>query len=243
VDPGPGSSGAPRQPWINTFDGFFTRRVALTYAITDDLPGDRNFHEGLLSIETPLSRRLWLGINVPFLDSLQGGRGPSTTHFGDVTITPKYLLYESRDFSLSTGLTVRVPTGVNVTGGDRTTLLPFVAFWTDLGAAVSLRGGTGVDIAVDHKKAADEVYVANLSLGQTLTRHDAAVLGDFTYYVAANFRQELGEHSSDHTFFTLTPGIRTQVVRNWSLLVGYEFPIVGPKPFDDRVIMVLERAW
>jgi hypothetical protein len=243
VDPGPGTSGAPRKAWINTFDGFFTRRATLTYAFTDDLPGDRDFHRGSFSIETPLSRRLWLGIDVPFIDSLQGGRGPSTSHFGDMTITPKYMVYESRDFSLSTGLTVRVPTGADVTRDDRTTLLPFVAFWTDLGAGVSLRGGTGLDISLDHKRTADEVYVANVALGQTLTRHDAALLGDFTYYVSANLRQEFGENSSDHTFLTLTPGVRTNLPREWSFLAGYEFPIVGPKPFDDRVIFVLERDW
>ena len=243
IDPGPGSSGAPRQSWINTFDGFFTRRVAATYAYTDDLPGDRNFHTGLLSIETPLSRRLWLGINVPFLESLQGGRGPSTTHFGDVDVTGKFMVYESRNFSLSTGLTVRTPTGVGITGDDRTTMTPFVAFWTDLGAGVSLRGGTGLDISLDHARAPDEVYVANLALGQTIRRHDTVLLSDFTYYLAANLQQEFGGHGNDQTFLTLTPGIRTHLAREWYFLMGYEFPIVGPKPFDDRFIFVLEKDW
>jgi hypothetical protein len=243
LDPGPGSSGAPRQTWVNTFDGFLTRQAYVTYTYTSDLPGDRDFHHGQLSIETPLSRRLWLGVNVPFIDSLQGGRGPSTSHFGDVTITPKYLLYESRDFSLSTGLTVRTPTGTEISRGDRTTLLPFVAFWSDLGRGVSLRGGTGLDIAVDNNRGPDGAYIANLSLGQTLTHHEAAPLGDFTYYLAANLRQEFGENSSDHTFLTLTPGIRTHLGRDWSFLAGYEFPIIGPKPFDDRLTLILLKGW
>ena len=243
VNPGPGCSGAPRQSWINTFDAFFTRQAVVTYNITNRLPGGQDLHEGQLSIQTPLSRRLWLGIDVPFVESLQGGRGPSTSHFGDVSITPKFMLYESKDFSLSTGLTVRTPTGTEITGGDRTTLLPFVAFWTDLGRGVSLRGGTGVDIAVDHKRAADGDYVANLSVGQTIVRQEGAPLGDFTYFLATNWRQEFGERSSDHTFFSLTPGFRTSLGRDWAFRAGYEVPVVGPKLYEERLTFVLEKGW
>ncbi len=54
-----GSSGAPRQGWLNTADGFFTREAHLAYDWSR-VDGE-DAHQGLARFHYPLSRRLWSG--------------------------------------------------------------------------------------------------------------------------------------------------------------------------------------
>jgi hypothetical protein len=51
-----GESGAPRQGWLGTADGFFTREAHLAYTYID-ANGD-DFHQGLARFNFPFSRRL-----------------------------------------------------------------------------------------------------------------------------------------------------------------------------------------
>jgi hypothetical protein len=50
--------------------------------------------------------------------------------FGDLTFTPRVMLHETRDFSLTSELAVTVPTGNQPLTG-KTTLTPAVAFWNN----------------------------------------------------------------------------------------------------------------
>lgn len=241
IAPPDGCSGAPRQGWINTFDGFFTREWHLAYAFTNNLPDGSDAHLGLFTFNTPLSRRLWLGIDVPFITSLEGG-ADSETAFGDVFVTPKVMLQETQNMSLSAGLTIQIPTGSESTGGDLSSLFPHIDLWTDIGGGWSLRGGTGFVIPTEESVSPDAVWVLNASIGQTVTCHDNTPLGDFTYYLAANLRQDLGA-TDDHTFVSFTPGIRTHLGNNYFFLAGVEVPVTGPQPFDERIILVIVKGF
>lgn len=237
-----GASGVPRQGWINTFDGFLARDFTFVYEFTDHRADGRDENLGVLQFHTPLSRRLWLGIDVPYVDGIQGAGGlPSVTNFGDITITPKVLLHETENFSLSAGLSIQTPTGQTATGSGQTDLFPFLALWTDLGNGWSIRGGTGVDVPLDRSAMPDTVYVANLAVGQTLSGHAAAPLGDFTYYLAVNLRQDLGP--DNNTFVSLTPGIRTYLGHNFYLMSAIEIPVANPRPFDDRFILAIVKGF
>jgi hypothetical protein len=237
IAPPNGSGGAPRQTWINTFNGFFTRELQFFYELTDLNPGNRNNeHLGLFSLQTPLSRRLWLGIDIPFLVGLEGGDGVSgRVDFGDVIITPKVMLKETQNMSLSAGLGIRIPTGERGTVGDLSSLTPFVAYWSDIGGGWSLRRGIGLEIPTDNKVTPDAVFVTNVSIGQTITPHNNTPLGDFTYYPAFNMRNDLGG-SDEHTLITLTPGMRNHLGNNLFFLAGWEIPVTGPRGFDQRGI-------
>jgi hypothetical protein len=99
-------------------------------------------HIGDVTIFTPLSRRLEMGIFVPFIDSLNPGK----SSFGDVTIVPRIMLSENKDLGVTSGLAIRTPTGDTSTGNGQTRVDPFVAVWADLGHAWQLRSGLDVNV-------------------------------------------------------------------------------------------------
>lgn len=236
IRPPSGPSGAPRQVWLNSADGFFTREFHLFYFWTDNIAKLGDAHTGLFQFQTPLSRRLWVGFDVPFVGLTNFGGDMDTARFGDLTITPKVMLTETQDMSLSAGLAVRTASGTRATGDDQFVLTPFTALWTDLGSGVSLRGGIGVEVPInDYARSIlpDAVLVSNLAIGQTLTGTDGGPFRDFSYYVALNLRRDLGD-ADGHTFLSITPGLRTNLGNNWSFLAAYEVPVVGPRQFDQR---------
>jgi len=240
---GAGSSGAPRQGWINSFDGHFTREGHLVYSFTNETADGRDAHLGLTQIQTPLSRRLWIGVDLPFVTALESDRGlPSEAGFGDMSITPGVMLYEREDVSLSGRLGIRVPTGDEQDGGGQTQFFPRLEFWSDLGDAWTLRGGAGVDVPTHARRGPDAVFVTNLAVGRTFTPHEATPFGDFAGYLALTMRNDMGA-DENHTFLSLTPGIRTHVGRGFFLLAGLEVPVVGPRPFEQRATFAIVRGF
>ena len=109
---------------------------------------------------TPLSRRLMLITNVPFvvhnnvsdglptIDPENDQASPNQTTFGDVSFTPRVLLYESRDFSVTADLTVLTPTGDDPVAG-RSALIPSVAFWYNFAGGWVIRGGLASNVVSD----------------------------------------------------------------------------------------------
>lgn len=245
IRPPDGSSGAPRQVWLNAADGFFTREFHLFYFWINNIAKQGDAHVGLFQFQTPLSRRLWVGFDLPFVGLDGFGGSADTARFGDLTVTPMVMLSESQDRSLTAGLAIRTPTGTRPTGDDLLLLTPFVALWTDLGSGVSLRSSLGVEVPINDNARSllpDAVLVGNLALGQTLTCHDAAPFGDFTYYVSLNVRRDLGT-ANEHTFLSITPGVRTHLGHNWYFLAAYEVPVVGPRGFDQTILAGLVKGW
>ncbi|MBA3517705.1 MAG: transporter [Rhizobiales bacterium] len=223
-----GSSGAPRQGWLNTADGFFTREAHLAYDWIED--GGSDAHRGLARLHYPLSRRLWAGLEVPFIREIEGETG-----FGDVGLTTQMMLVESRDLSLNAGIGFEFPTGdddtaVGFFGPDVFGFVPQINLWTDLGAGVALRGRLSYVLREDEGV---DGFAANVALGQTITGAEATPFGQFTYYLSAN----LFEPEEGSTFFSLTPGIRTRLAGDLFFLAGVEVPVINRSDyFDQRVI-------
>lgn len=218
-----GESGAPRQGWLNTTDGFFTREVHLAYDWSDDRP-DGDLERGIARFHYPLSRRLWVGIEAPFVQSLDGESG-----FGNVTATGQVMLAETRNFSLNAGAGVELDTADDDFQGGFG-VVPQVNFWRDVGAGVSVRGRLAYALRDDEGQ---DGLIANFAAGQTVTPPENAPFGQFTYYLSAN----LFEPENGDTFFSLTPGIRTRLVGNLFFLAGVEFPLTDrDDSFDHRLI-------
>jgi Putative MetA-pathway of phenol degradation len=203
----------------------------------------QNEDAGTLLFETPISRRWMVGVSVPVVDSLAAGGGaPSATGFGDVVLENRFLLTETQDTTLSFNFNIRTPTGDTKIGADQTRLIPYLAFWQDMGKGVSVRGGAGFDVPVDcDPNQHGTIGFVNLAIGQTITEREAAPLGDFTYYVAINLSRNLG--SNDSTSVTLTPGVRTHLGNDWFFLAGVEVPVTGPLPFNERFTFVLVKGF
>ena len=151
-----GSGGAPRHGWLNTVDGWFTREWHVGYFHTDGEGTGPDTHVGIYQHQTPLSRRLWLGIDVPFVVNVDGDGGAADAEdFGDIVVIPKIKLYDARDMSVTAEVGIQIPTGTDAVGADRTALNPRINVWTDIGGGWSLRGGVGVNVATESSVAPD----------------------------------------------------------------------------------------
>ena len=214
-----GPSGAPRQGWLNTDDGFFTREAHLAYDYTDLNGGEAN--EALLRLNLPLSRRVWVGFTEPFYQETRRSNVASASGTGDGTLTTEVMLSETRDFSLNAGVGWRLPWGSSRVGSGVFGASPQINLWKDVGAGVSLRGGIAYEVL--NSRTQPNAFLLNAAVGQTVTPHAWAPIGDFTYYLLANYHSP----SSGTAFFSLTPGIRTHLGGNLFFLTGVEVPLAN----------------
>jgi hypothetical protein len=245
-----GTGGAPRQDWINAADGnmyrlwFFTFSEGFNY-------GASNGYLGAYTVYTPLSRRLELITNIPFVVANNASNGlpsinppgtGSTSHsqttFGDVSFTPRVLLHETQDFSVTVQMTVVTPTGSSPLQGH-TDLIPEVAFWNNFAGTWVIRGGIGYDIPL--RGGGTDTLITQFAIGQTLTGHDVPVVGDFTYYLSADMGTPLsGNHLNS---LSLTPGIRTHLGHDWYFLAGLPTPLTKERVADVGMIFWFMKAW
>lgn len=227
-----GDSGAPRQGWLATADGFFTREVHLAANYTDVAGPDA---WGVLGrFHYPLSRRLWAGVEVPFYQ--ESGRSGG---FGDVTLTTQVMLAERRNLSVNAGVGWRLPTGSIRQGNNQFAVQPQLNIWTDVGRGFSLRGRVAYEFA---DRNLPDSFVLNAAIGQTVTPHSRVPFGDLTWYVAANWREPTT--SGGTSFVSITPGVRTHVGNNLFLLAGVEFPVTNnANSFNQRYIVQLVQGF
>jgi len=240
ISPPSGSGGAPRMGWVNAADGHFNRNFIMDYLYTDRVPGTTsasphsNLNLGVFQFQSPLSRRLWISLDVPFPATSQSVNGvPGKSSFGDFNVSTRVMLHETQDLSVNAGLGVRTDVGDPSTGTGQTRLYPQGQFWRDIGSGFVLRGGFGVDIATN-PSLSPSATVSQLALGRFLTPHDAAPFGDLCLSLALVVRNNLGGNDPT-SFVSLTPAIRTHLGRNYFLLAGWEVPVAGPVPFQERL--------
>jgi hypothetical protein len=194
-------------------------------------------------VQSPLSRRLWITLDVPFVAALSDDYGTlNAASFGDLNLTPRVMLRESQNLSIIAGLGVRTPTGDLKTINGLMRLNPNVQLWSDIGRGFSLRGGTGIDLPLNNFGLLPTNLASNVALGQTLTSHERRLFGDFQYYLSANMRNNLSSVTG-HTFISLTPGFRMHVGREFYLAGGYEVPVTGPHPFDSRLTLFVAKGF
>jgi hypothetical protein len=212
-----GESGAPRQGWLGTADGFFTREAHLAYTYVD---GDgTDFHQGLARFHYPFTRRLWAGLEVPFYQDLGG-----SSDFGDITLNTQLMLVETRNVSLNAGVGWRLPTGSSSFGNEVFAAQPQLNLFTDVGGGFSFRGRVAYEFP---DSGVPESFILNAAIGQTVTDHDKAPVGDFTWYVASTWR----EFTNGPSFVSVTPGVRTHLGGNLFLLAGIEIPLANASSF------------
>jgi len=106
-------------------DGNLYRLWFFTFAQGFNQAPRGNAYLGSYTLLTPFSRRLELIINIPFVVRNNAVTGlpvidpnrpvtptsKSFSGFGDMTFTPRVLLHETKDFSLTSELSVLTPTG------------------------------------------------------------------------------------------------------------------------------------
>ncbi len=246
-----GSGGAPRQGWINAADGNLYRLWFFTFGQAFNQGSKGNAYLGAYTIFLPFSRRLDLIINVPFVLRNSAGSGlpiigptglmqqsKNHTTFGDISFTPRVLLHETKDFSLTGEMAVLVPTGNQPLAG-KTALVPNISFWNNFAGRWVIRGGIGDYIPLGG--GGSDSLISQLAIGQTLTDHDVPLFGDFTWYVSTVVNTPLRD--GQHTGVTLTPGMRTHLGRDWYFLAGLPTPVTSQRIGDLGMIFWFMKAW
>ena len=89
-----GGGGAPRQGWLNAYDGVFYRLSIATFGWQHGNGGD-GYTNNIVSY-TPLNQRLEIQTDIPVIASTQGASGRET-NFGDFKIAPRMILSESKN--------------------------------------------------------------------------------------------------------------------------------------------------
>ena len=246
-----GSGGAPRQGWINAMDGNLYRLSFFSFGEAFNQAPKGNAYFGSYTLLAPLSRRLELIINVPFYvrnNAVSGlpildpnnGSATTTTHsgFGDMSFTPRVLLHETKDFSFTGELAVVTPTGTQPLAGKTTTLVPALGFWNNFSGGWAIRGGVGLGIPMN---GSGDYMINQLAIGNTFTKHDVPLFGDFTCYLSAVANTPLAD--GNQTSVVLTPGMRTHLGNDWYFLAGLPVPVTKQRVGDIGMIFWLMKAW
>jgi hypothetical protein len=248
ASPPAGSGGAPRQGWIGAQDGVFYRLWIGTYSFAHDFGGNGNEQAGTFTLYAPMSRRLELRFDVPFIVSSKGSGDDYHTAAGDLGITPRVILSESENFTQSLAVTLRSPTGDAQNGNDVAAVTPAYEFWANVWQGLVVRGGVNMYLPYGHDSfdgtGARNTFTGNLAAGYYLTPHDAKPFGDLVLYLATTFDYLTDNRGpSNTTTFHLTPGFRAHMGCDWYILGAVDMPVTEPKPFDVKPIFGLMKVF
>ena len=246
ASPPPGEGGAPRQGWLNAQDGVFYRLGIATGSFASDFRDNGDQYTGGLTLYTPFDARFEVRLDIPFVVSSREAVGSGYhTHFGDFQIAPRFLISESTNFTQSFEVTFRTPTGSEQNGNDLSAGTPTWQFWWNPWSKFVLRGGLGFSIPFSDRSTISDAFIGNLAAGYYFTPHDFTPLGDLVLYLSANLSQPIDDQggSSGDTVFTLTPGFRTHLGKDWYLLGAVEVPVTHPKSFDYKVLWGLMKVF
>jgi len=245
VSPPAGGGGAPRQGWLNSFDGVFYRLGVATYGYANNFLENGNQNSGLLQLYLPLNQRFEFRIDIPVVSNRGASGTEYETNFGDLQIVPRFLLSETRDVTQSFNVAFRAPTGSTSNVNGVAAITPTYEFWANWWQGLVLRGGAGFFVPYGHQSI-DEVgvrasFIANVAAGYYFTPHSATPFGDLVFYLSTNLLQTIDGPSKNTV--TLTPGVRSHLGANWYLLGGVEVPVTSTKPFDYQVLGALMKVF
>jgi len=244
ASPPAGEGGAPRQGWLNAFDGVFYRLAIATGGYAHDYLDNGNRYSGNLTVYAPFNARFEVRLDVPFIVSNRAGADNDyQTNFGDLQLTPRVLISETRDFTQSFNVTFRMPTGSEDNQNKFAAATPTWEFWWNPWSKLVLRGGAGFLLPFTASDRTRNAFLGNIAAGYYLTPHNFTPLGDLVFYLSGNLTQTIDDRGPTRTGFTFTPGFRTHLGANWYLLGGVEVPVNTPKAFDFQVLWGLMKVY
>lgn len=253
----------PRHGWLGAFEGVFYRLwvTGLTYQNNVSKPFGGQGYTGSTVIFLPFSRRFELALGVPWLQSngtAEPGRG-YRSDVGDLIIGTRLMLSESAGLTQTLNLDTRVPTGQVETGGNVMALTPRYEFWSNPTGAWVARGGFGVNVPLNKndlrpsvvtrpngviglgESTAQTAITADLAIGRYFRPHDVA-FGDLVLYAACNLITPL-EDRGTYTYVGVGPGTRFHIANDYYLLHNWEFPLIGPQPFDYQMQLAILKVF
>lgn len=241
VSPPTGGGGAPRQGWLNAFEGVFYRLSLGIFGWQHDPGNSGDGYTGTFETFTPFNQRFNLRTDIPVVSN------NGETNFGDFRLQGRFMLSETRNVTQTFNIDFRTPTGDPVNGNGYASVQPQYQFWANWWKGLVVRGGTGFTIpyAGDIGKAgARATFDANLAIGYYFTPHDLTPIGDLVWYVATNLTHAIDNRApSDTTTVSISPGFRTHMGRDWYLLGTVEVPVTKPEPYDYQVLFAIMKVY
>jgi hypothetical protein len=237
----------PRQGWLGAFDDVFYRLWLTTFGyfnrLNEPFHGER--YSGLYQIYLPFSRRFEIRMDVPFVVS-NGTKAPNhgyTSQFGDLVISPRFLLSETTAMTQIFAVDIRTPTGSPATGNGAMAIQPNYQFWLNPAGPWVVRGGSGIYVPMNTAQAPGHTaYTGDLAVGRYFTPHDVP-FGDLVLYVNTTRSIPLDGTTKTNTYFGIGPGTRFHIGKDFYFLHYWEFPLVGPHPYTYTVQTALLKVF
>lgn len=241
ASPPTGGGGAPRQGWLNAFEGVFYRLGIAVFGWQHDLLNNGDGYTGNLENFTPINQRFEIQTDIGMTSNRGVNDTDPNTNFSDFRITPRFMLSETRDVTQTFQVMFRTPTGNPGNPGNGVAAIhPQYQFWANWWQGLVVRGGVGFSVPYAgeiNKSGWRSTFDADLAIGYYFTPHEMTPVGDMVWYVATNFNQAIDDRSpSSRTFLSLSPGFRTHVGDDWYLLGAVEVPVTRPEPYDYQVM-------
>ena len=239
VSPPTGGGGAPRQGWLNAYEGVFYR-LSLGIFGWKHHTNNTDSYTGNLVTFTPINSRFEVKTEIPVSSNGEA------TNFGDFRIQARFLLSESRNFTQTFNLDFRTPTGSAINGDDVASIIPQYQFWANWWKGLVVRGGAGFTVPyageID-KTGARSTFDANVSIGYYMTPHDMTPFGDLVWYLATNVNQAIDNRAEGgDTAVSLSPGFRTHLGMDWYMLGTVEVPVTNSN-YDYQVLFSFMKVY
>jgi hypothetical protein len=241
---------APRFKLFKSRQGFLERIAVGGYTYTNGVDaGNFNEHELAAGLEWAFNRRFAFEIE-PFYTwqrpSSDQGRHADGLRWNFGTL---FQLIDTADRAYNFQLHAITPN--RHLDAEQTELSFALAGFEDLTKTLGLhRVGLYHDIdyvtLIGPRGAGEERRAANavrydVSLAKTLVEGNVALVADFTVFLEAFGQTELDGAHSGRTEFSFTPGFRFNPTgreeKAWWVQAGVEFPVTGPRPFNERVFL------
>lgn len=239
-------SGAPLIHPFGVEPAFTHRDLFVEYGFRDGDGGSE--HEIGLELEWAVTHGLGFVVEIPWR-SLDLGEEGSADGFGDLAVSPRFLLVDSDRFLLAANVEVEVPTGDEGRGLGRgeTAIAPSFSLWGDLGGWWTAHAQVGWEHGFDSGE--DELFLRAAvikTLGEAHEGHEhpGDVAGEASHLAPGHLSliaeaEALVGLSGEERHVVTAEGL-VGLSYGWServdLRAGFRFPLSSPREFDAGLV-------
>lgn len=219
---------AVRTKLFRTYRGFFERELRVDYGFENNADGGAvDKHELEFELETPINRRFLVEIEAE--KEWELSNPGIDTHESKWSLLFDLQLIDTYDTSVLFDLKV-TPAQEN---GDRTEMRALLAGFHDLGHRIGLQWHIGDEFFLGDAPPGAFDNRLTYAVAPTITvTDDMPYLEHLTFFLETYGRTELDGADSGRTRLSLLPGAKWELGREIYVGLGYELPVVGPRPYD-----------
>lgn len=210
--------------------------------------GGREYGLNLSSIQYAPVPSFGIKLAVPFAVRDPRDSEPTVGGFGDVGLMAKYapLMLPARQFALSGGLTLTVPTGSERRDlGGQLAVSPFLAAGKGFGP-FSLQADAFYRWQLDQPRRDEEGVrpekeqgvIANLTATYSPVERVSLIL-ELNSVTVVKGDEELKQRVQLY----LTPGVSVEPAKGWDLRAGIQLAVTSAKEFDYNLIVILTKGF